>query len=117
MQRSQKTLARLLLILFVANFFAAANAQLLSAGSGVLVQAEAVSMLGASGDERTDQHHRVHHSGQFCDHSCHSFNHLVGITSTHLMAFRPIPHSLLCQASEQALPRAAPDSQFRPPRA
>lgn len=84
------------------------------AANGVVEPPEVTASVDVSGS--SEQHERNHHQGSFCDHSCHSSAHMLGLAFASIDIPIPPQRRTSLAAPHQAAPYQAPDKQFRPPR-
>jgi hypothetical protein len=64
----------------------------------------------------SDEHEGDYHQDSFCDHSCHSPAHTLGLAFASIdISIPPDPRVSLAALHQTALYQA-PDKQFRPPR-
>ncbi len=110
MRLLRRIFARFLVFTLLLNMLTSVAAE---AANGVVEPPEVVvSVDGGS----SDQHERDDHQSSFCDHSCHSPAHMLGLAFASIDIPIPPPRRVSLAAPHQAVLCQTPDKQFRPPR-
>ncbi len=111
MRLLRRLFARFLVFTLLLNMLTSVAAE---AANGVVEPPEVAVSVDASGSG--DQHERNYHQGSFCDHSCHSSAHMLGLAFASIDIPIPPQRRVALAALYQTALYQVPDSKFRPPR-
>lgn len=111
MRLLRRLFARLLVLTLLLNMLTSVAAE---AANGVVEPPEVGVSLDLSGS--SDEHEGNFHQDSFCDHSCHSSTHMLGLAFASIDIPIPPHRRVSLTAPHQIALYQTPDKQFRPPR-